>query len=175
MLGGVWLGLLLLFSQPVWADAAGQAPRISRDAQVLYCSLNWPTDVARLRQMLRDGIALVVRWDLSVARARRYWLNERIGDVEVVRRVVPDMLSHRWLLEDRGSGIVRSVSSLAEAVRFLTRLQHYPVVDRSLLQSGQTYVLDVSLQMYEGEAMDNWWNRWLRKTAFATQVVFKEP
>lgn len=171
---GLWLVAMLFAAQPLAAGEPSQ-PRITRDAQVVYCHLVWPTDVANLRRMLRSGIAIVVRWELSIKRERRYWLDERLGDVEVVRRVVPDMLSHRWLLEDQGSGITRSVSSLDQAIRFLTRLDAYPVVDRGLLQHGVRYVLDASLQVYEGEAMDNWWNRWLRGTEFATRVVFKEP
>lgn len=151
------------------------ALQIDRDELVVYCDAIWPADVAHVRETLRSGIAMTVIWHLTLSRSRQYWPDEEIADIEVVRHVRPDLLSRRWVLEDRSTGIVRSVNRLNEAISFLTRLRHYPVVDRSLLESGQLYDLEVSLQSFDGKQMEGWWRRLLRGDDFTASLSFREP
>jgi len=168
----LWFVLGLFYSGSAFADEKVQ---VSKDVQVVYCSVAWPVDSQHIREMLKSGIALSVIWHLSVQRSRRYWLDEHVASITVVRRVIPDLLSHRWTLEDQAAGIARQVPSLDAAVRFLTHLDRYPVVDRSLLQRGERYTLDVTLQSYEGTSMEKWWNRILQADDFSASVYFQEP
>ncbi len=168
----LWAALCLFYSGSALADEAVQ---VSKDAQVVYCSVGWPVGPEHIKDMLQSGIALSVVWKLSVHRFRRYWLDEGIASITVARRVIPDLLSHRWTLEDQAAGISRQVASLDAAVHFLTHLERYPVVDRSLLQQGERYELDVSLQSYEGTSMEKWWNRILQADDFSASASFQEP
>ncbi len=168
----LWFALCLFYGGSAFADETVQ---VSKDAQVVYCSVVWPVESKHIKDMLQSGIALSVVWSLSVHRSRRYWLDESVASITVVRRVVPDLLSHRWILEDQAAGIARQVVSLDAAVHFLTHLDRYPVVDRSLLQRGEHYELDVSLQSYEGGSMEKWWNRILQADDFSASAHFQEP
>ncbi len=151
------------------------ALRIDRDELVVYCDATWPADAAHVSETLRSGIDVTVIWHLALSRSRQYWLDEKVADIEIVRRVRPDLLSRRWILEDRSTGIMRSVNRLEEAMAFLTELRHYPLVDRSLLRSGQVYDLEVSLQSFDGKQMAGWWRRVLRGDDFSARLSFREP
>jgi len=140
--------------------AAGMQLQVAVEGDVLTCSASPVTLPDGLEQALRDGSEINVNWHISVEIERKYWLNKSVGDIELNRRVIPDLVSRSWLLEDQTSGITRRVFALREATDFLTVLQHFPVLDRSLLSAGQAYVVKVTVREREGDAQDSWWRAW---------------
>lgn len=149
--------------------------QLNLNQQVIYCAVEWQGDRESLTQALESGIAVTFVWQVQVKKVQDYWLNETIADIQVSRRVLPDLLSRTWLLEDEASGISRRVSSLPEAIRFLARLEHFPVLDRSLLDAATLYKISISVAEQEGEINEAWWTTLWKSVQFSTEKDFSLP
>ena len=139
------------------AEEAGDL-KIELDQQVVYCEAAWPASVDSLKQALQSGIAVTFVWHVQISEIQEYWLNNSVADIKVSRRVIPDLLSRQWLLKDETSGISRQEASLEAAIQFLTHLEHFPVLDRSLLAAQTPYRISVSIEKQEGEINEAWWS-----------------
>ncbi len=153
---------LLLCSLPVtYAYAAPDMDlKVAVEGDVLTCSASLLNPPEGMGRALSEGSEISVEWEISVEIKRKYWLNNTVASVVVNRHVVPDLVSQSWKLEDRTSGISRRVFSLDEAINFLTKLPNFPIVDRSLLASGQVYVVVVTVSKREGGGKEEWWTGW---------------
>lgn len=172
-----WLLLLASAMLPavhLCAEETGHL-QIEPDQQVVYCEAQWPGAGESLTQALQSGIAVTLVWHVQVSEIQKYWLNKNIADIKVSRRVIPDLLSRTWLLEDETSGISRQTSSLEEAVQFLTRLEHFPVLDRSLLTAGTQYRISVAIEEFEGEIKEDWWVALWNPGQFRLEKDFSLP
>jgi hypothetical protein len=149
--------------------------QLDLNQQVIYCAVEWQGDRESLSQALQSGISVTFVWRVQVKKVRDYWLNETIANIQVSRRVLPDLLSRNWVLEDEASGISRRVASLAEAIRFLTRLEHFPVLDRSLLAVATPYRISISVAEQEGEINKAWWATLWKSVQFSTEKDFSLP
>jgi len=168
---------LLLFSLPATHAhaASGMDLKVAVKGDVLTCSASLSKAPEGMRQALNEGTEISVEWKISVAIERKYWLNNTVASVLVNRHVVPDLVSRTWKLEDMASGITRRVFSLDEAVRFLTGLSDFQVVDRSLLTSGQAYVVAVTLSEWEGNKQGNLWTSWFGPKNGSAVSEFRMP
>ncbi|OIO68673.1 MAG: hypothetical protein AUJ58_08285 [Zetaproteobacteria bacterium CG1_02_55_237] len=153
---------LLLFCLPVvYAQAASAMDfKVAVQGDVLSCNAVIHDPPEGMSRALSEGSEISVEWKISVVIERKYWLNNTVASVLVNRQVVPDLVSRSWKLEDLTSGITRRVFSLEEAIKFLTTLSDFPVVDRSLLSSGQAYVVAVTVSEWEGKRRDDFWASW---------------
>jgi hypothetical protein len=149
--------------------------QLDLNQQVIYCAVEWQGDEESLSRALQAGIAVTFIWQVQVKEVQDYWLNETIADIQVLRRVLPDLLSRNWVLEDEASGISRRVSSVSEAIRFLTRLENFPVLDKSLLESATLYKIFISVAEQEGEINEAWWATLLQSVQFSTEKDFSLP
>lgn len=155
--------------------AESAAVHIDLDSDVVNCDAQWPGDQESLAETLKSGIAVTFVWEINVDQVNRYWLNKNIASIKVTRRVKPDLLSHTLLLEDETAGISRRVISLDEAVQFLSSLQNFPVLDRSLLAPQTTYRMSVDIQKHEGEMDRGWWSRMMHSDDFSMSLEFQLP
>jgi hypothetical protein len=149
--------------------------KLDLNQQVIYCAVEWQGDRKSLSQALQAGIAVTFVWQVQVEKVRNYWLNETIADIQVSRRVLPDLLSRNWDLKDESSGISRRTASLSEAIRFLTRLEHFPVLDRSLLVAATPYRISISVAKQEGEINEAWWATLWKSVQFRAEKDFSLP
>lgn len=150
-------GLAALVQPAVAADDVGSL-QILPDASVIECNATLHAESKAIAVALKDGITGTTVWHLQVARVRQYWLNDTIADISVTRRVKPDLLSRSWQLIDDSSGISRRVYQLGEAVHFLSSLEQFPVLDRSLLTTGIAYRMSVKVEVHYGEIKQAWWS-----------------
>jgi len=153
---------------------AVEADSLSVDAtqQVIYCTALWAGGQKALSDALQAGIAVTVVWNVQVEEVHSYWLNSPVAEIQLRRRVVPDLLSRNWLLEDVASGISRRVYSLPEAVRFLSSLESFPVLDRTLLVADAVYRMSITIEQHDGDMSDAWWARFWRHEHFNMQQDF---
>jgi len=131
---------------------------VTADEQVIYCSIGPVHAGERIRQALSEGTPVSFIWKISVKAPVDWWLDDDVGTVTIVRQAVPDLISRSWKLVDINSGISHQTYSLEEAINFLTRLNRFPALDRSLLTAGVTYSFSVELRVQEGELSDSWWS-----------------
>ena len=136
---------------------------------VVYCSVGPVSISERLKLALREGTPVTFYWKLIVDRQRSYWMNDNLATIEFSRTVMPDLVTRSWVLSDSSSGISKRVMSLERAIDFLTGLRYFPMLDQSLLDAQEQYVVRVRLYSSEGEVDDRWWQEALRFTK--TQAV----
>lgn len=161
-----------------YAEAAAELPSIELDVseEVIYCSISdvdtGPVDVKRV---LGEGTELTFRWEIIIEEDVDYWADDEIGSITVTRRVVPDIVSRQWLLEDTNSGIVRRTASIQGATDFLTSLQLFPAIDRSLIKPDTIYHIRIKLYIHEGELETGWWNEMLQFGKTVGTKTFQLP
>lgn len=149
---------LLLQANTAFSAAPLSTFEVTADEQVIYCSIGPVHTGERVKQALEEGTTVTFIWEISIESVNEYWLNDKIGTVTVVRQVVPDLISRSWTLTDVSSGISHQVHRVDDAILFLSRLDRFPALDRSLLASGVAYSFSVDLLVQEGEPSSSWWS-----------------
>jgi len=151
------LSILLLYAG--YSHSEELAPvHIDASQSVIYCDVSSTMGDERLAVALKEGSLMTYRWDVIIEEVRDYWLNKELGSVQVMRQVVPDLVLRQWLLKDANSGIASITFSTKKAASFLSSLKHFPIIDKSLLQSGTSYQVRARLYIEEGEVSDGWWS-----------------
>jgi len=168
--GCLWL---LPMQQAVAASSVNL--KVEVGGKVVYCEARLQADPGQLARVLREGTEVGVDWEVMVERSRRFWLNSEVAAIHVHRRVVPDLVSQSWQLLDLTTGIARRVGDIQAAVRFLTRLEHFPVLDRSLLETGVSYVLRVQVDERQGAEDKSWFAMWWGFETTEASVEFRLP
>ncbi len=135
--------------------------RLRVDAKVVHCEVGPVGDLDALQEMLQQGASVTVRWVFTISRVRDYWLDEDTGEVTVTRVVSSDLISRRWMLRDKTSGVVSETSDTNRSVRFLSYLEDFPLIDRALLHPGATYEVRVRLHVRDSDQPMRWWQKWV--------------
>ena len=167
------LPAIILATQAFAAESA--ALHIRTDQKVLYCAARIAVDSNAFSPTMKDGIAMATEWHIKVRRVRSYWLNEDIADITVTRHAKPDLLTRSWLLTETSSGISQRVYSLKDAIQFLSGLDDFPVLDRSLLQKNTPYRVSVSVEIHSEGISDAWWAGLWQPDAASMQQDFSLP
>jgi len=145
--------------------------QIITDSEVIYCTAGPVTMTAKEKQALSEGTPITFSWEIIMKEVNTYWINNTVGSITFIRQAIPDLISKTWLLTDSSSGISRRVRSIDEAILWLSYLDHFPTLDRSLLTAGSTYNFHIKIHIHEGEYRDSWWTDLIR---FETTVGQKE-
>ncbi|MDQ6950732.1 MAG: DUF4390 domain-containing protein [Mariprofundales bacterium] len=128
---------------------------------LIRCDAVDVVDAKPLALMLAQGATVSVTWSFSIARQRSYWLNAHVGDVVVTRVVTSDLISRRWHLHDPIAGTDEVTDAVAIAVRFLTHIRNFPLIDRSLLAPGAHYTVTLTLDVNDNKQPPAWWRQWV--------------
>ncbi len=150
-------GMFFLYASYGYTDEL-EGVRIDTTQPVIYCDVSDKTGIERLKLALSEGSLMTYSWEIIIEQQRDYWLNKSIGRVQFRRQVMPDLLSRQWLLKDSNSGITNATLSTEKAISFLASLKNFPVIDKSLLQSGELYIIEVKLYVEEGKVNEHWWD-----------------
>jgi len=169
---GMWL--ILLAAQPARA-ASGPPVKVDVREKVIFCDAKLQADTGRLAQVLRDGTEVGIDWVITIEKVRRFWLNTEVATVRIRRRVITDLVSQSWQLLDMSTGITRRVTDISAVMRFLTHLDHFPVLDRSLLETGQSYVMHVETEEQQGQEDRNWFATWWGYETSEAEAGFNLP
>jgi len=150
-------GMILLYASYGYAEEL-EGVRVDTTQPVIYCDVSDEAGIERLKLALEEGSLMTYSWEITIEENRDYWLNKSIGRVQFSRQVVPDLVSRQWLLKDSNSGITNATLSTYKAILFLSSLKNFPIIDKSLLQSGELYIIEVKLYIEEGEVSEHWWD-----------------
>ncbi|MDX8412033.1 MAG: DUF4390 domain-containing protein [Mariprofundaceae bacterium] len=152
--------IALPFSHAAMAASVDLGLRLEPKLVKFQASVVTDPQRQRIEQALREGSVATMTWNIDIESVRRYWLNKGAANVSITRRVVPDLVSRTWSLVDVSGGVERRVSDVDAAMVFLTHLDEFPIIDRSLLEAGQRYRLRLSLEVRLGRPPGNWFERW---------------
>ncbi|PCI45133.1 MAG: hypothetical protein COB41_02370 [Proteobacteria bacterium] len=150
-------GMFFLYASYGYSEELADV-RVDTTQSVIYCDISSEIGVEKLKLALKEGSLMTYSWEIIIEENRDYWLNKSIGSVQLSRQVVPDLVSRQWLLKDSTSGITNATLSTHKAISFLASLKNFPIIDKSLLQSGVSYTIKVRLYIEEGEVSDHWWD-----------------
>ena len=91
----------------------------------------------RLAEAINNGVALYFEVDFELTRNRWYWLDERIATRRLTLRLSYHALTRQYRLA-RGA-LHQTFSSLPEALRVLSRVRAWQVLERAELSAGTDY------------------------------------
>jgi len=168
------VSLCLSMGAVAYADSDARMT-VGIGSKVVSCDTHIRYDQKHIAKVLREGTEISVSWEINVKYIRKYWLNRAVATVTVKRRVVPDLVSRSWQLIDVTSDISQRVFNLKQAVQFLTHLEHFPVIDRSLLEGGHRYRMDIEVNEREGDAKRSWISTWFGSSSVETSAEFTLP
>lgn len=94
------------------------------------------------REALRSGLAIVIRIEIEVIHPRRFWIDSE-QNLTQRYRLEYHALTERYLVVNLNSGDEASFSGLSPALAFIGRVEELPVIDATLLDSGQRYDIRV--------------------------------
>lgn len=124
---------------------------------VVYCDVQAFQQEAYILKVIGSGSPMTVIWQFEVEEVRDYWLDKQVVSVRLGRQVIPDLVTQRWLMRDLSGGVVKHTTDAQEAMQFLTGLTRAAVLDVSILDVENTYVLNTRFFLYEGEAEEDTW------------------
>lgn len=88
---------------------------------------------AAVEQTVRDGATLNLELQIRVGRARSWWRDELLAQLQQRYELLYHSVSQRYLVRNVNSGAQASYATFAEAIASLQRIENLPVMDQDLL------------------------------------------
>lgn len=104
---------------------------------------------ARFEEALTSGVALNFKLEFTLARKRWYWIDEHIAGHVIDYRLSYNTLTRQYRLSV--GSLHRNFATLEEALRVLGRVADLPVVDKSAVKAGDTYLAATRLSLDKGQ------------------------
>lgn len=98
-----------------------------------------------LADALEKGVALYFVAELEITRPRRWWLDEDIGEATRRMRIYYNLLLRRYIVD--AGYTTQTATTLEEALAILGKIEHWQVLERGALKSGQRYNARLRLRM----------------------------
>lgn len=138
--GLIWAGGLLAGSiEPKQAE-------LTPDEQGMVLSAQFAIILGtRLEDAVTRGVPLSFRLEFTLARKRKYWLDEHITGAVRESRLSYQALTRQYRLSI--DGLHRNFDSLDAALAALGRISGWPVVATGQWQAGETYLAAVRLSL----------------------------
>jgi len=162
--------LCCICTAPLHAEERTQF-QIDATQHIVYCDVSSSFNQQQLTQILNKGIPVQYSWHLHIERVRTYWMNETMADIYFTRKVTPDLLTHEWLLDDALTQIQTRTHSLTQALDFLTRLHHFPLLDTTLLPLHNTYHIQAFISVQFSHNIPWWQNLWNSEQAIGSSTL----
>ncbi|MFC1542350.1 DUF4390 domain-containing protein [Pseudomonadota bacterium] len=155
--------LAVLFGMFIQINTALSAPEpslmeITYDDKLIYCSVDRVDISDKAILALNQGTPVTFIWNIIIEEVSDYWLNSTVGEITIARQAVPDLISKSLIISDAKNRISRRVGTIDDAIEFLSGLNHFPILDRSLLKPGVRYNIQVQFHIQEGQFSDEWWS-----------------
>lgn len=98
-----------------------------------------------LEEILAKGVPLNFLLEFELIRPRWYWLNEKVVTLTQQYKLSYNPLTRQYRISI--GTLFQNFASLAEAVRFVSRVRNVPLADKTALQTGNTYAASVRLRL----------------------------
>lgn len=100
---------------------------------------------ARLEEAVAKGVVLYFVADFELTRPRWYWLDERIVSRSQTFRLSYHALTRQYRLST--GALHQNFDTLDEALRILSRLRNWTVIDKGATRSDETYLASLRLRL----------------------------
>jgi hypothetical protein len=149
-----WL-LVLLVCVPGLAlsaeiEIANPQIQAGDDGYVLSADFSFDLN-PRLEEAVNKGVVLYFLAEFELTRPRWYWLDEKLVSRNQTFRLSYHALTRQYRLST-GSGLHQSFESLSDALRVLSRLRNWVVIEKaadgsSIVRPGETYPAALRLRL----------------------------
>lgn len=141
----------------------------------------------RLEEAVNRGIVLFFAIDFELTRSRWYWFDEQVVRRSKVFRLTYHALTRQYRLSTGASALHQSYATLDEALRVMSHLRNWSVLEKDEVKPGQAYLaslrmrLDLSLmpKTFQVSALANRdWNlssEWLRWDFVLPELTHESP
>lgn len=142
-------GVLALFCAALSAQAADislRSPQLlpAEDGYSVSADFNINFN-ARLEEAVTKGVVLYFVAEFELSRPRWYWLDEQIVSRSQVFRLSYHALTRQYRLS---SGVLhQGFATLDEALRILSRLRNWQVIDKGMLSADEVYLASLRLRL----------------------------
>ena len=104
----------------------------------------------RLEEAVTKGVVLYFVTDFELTRPRWYWLDEKLVSRSQTHRLSYHALTRQYRLST-GGGLHQSFDSLSDALRMLSRLRNWLVIDKGAekagVRPGETYTAALRMRL----------------------------
>ena len=143
-----WLAALaFLLPALAWSaeiEIANPQLAAGEDGYVLAADFNFDFN-ARLEEAVTRGVVLHFVADFELTRPRWYWFDEKVAVRSQTYRLSYHALTRQYRLST--GGLHQSFATLSEALRVLSRLRNWVVIDKGGAQSGEPYVAALRMRL----------------------------
>lgn len=142
------LALLPVLALAVEIEIANPQITASEDGFVVSADFGFDLN-ERLEEAVSRGVVLYFVTEFEMTRPRWYWLDEKVVSRSQTQRLSYHALTRQYRLS-RG-GLHQSFDTLSEALRVLSRLRNWLVVDgrgeKAGVQAGDTYMAALRMRL----------------------------
>lgn len=130
------LGLLLLATTAGAAEIAVNDPRFSIVDEGYAVSADFDFELnGRLEEVVNRGVVLYFQLEFALVRPRWYWFDEKVVSRSQTVRLSYHALTRQYRVSTGSGGLHQSYATLSEAVRVLSRLRNWVVLDKGAEQA----------------------------------------
>ena len=144
----VFLGLLLT-SPPAWTagfNIIRATTRLEQAVYVLDADIAYDLSPA-VADALNNSVPLTIQLDMQVQRNRPMLWDETVAELQQRFRITYHALAQQYVVANLNSDQQYSFPTRAAAFEFVGRIRDFPLLDRSLLQPGQRYIVSLRAEL----------------------------
>ena len=117
---------------------------VDEDSYILAADFNLDFN-ARLEEAVTKGVILYFVTDFELTRPRWYWLDEKVASRTQTFRLSYHALTRQYRLST--GALHQTFETLDEALRMLSRLRNWSVLDRTAVKSEDTYLAGLRMRL----------------------------
>ena len=125
--------------------AANSAQLVASDDGYSLSANFWVTLNPRLEEAVSKGVVLYFAADFELTRSRWYWFDEKVVQRSRVFQLSYHALTRQYRLSS--GALHQSFASLDEALRVLSRVRHWQVIEKGEIRADETYQASVRLRL----------------------------
>jgi hypothetical protein len=104
----------------------------------LNASIDWPL-AQNLVDALHNGVSLTFKLHMQVFQRREWLWDENIARINQRFHLEYHALARQFVATNLNSGEFNTFPNLTAALGFIGHVNHFPLLDRSLVKTGETY------------------------------------
>lgn len=143
----VVLTIGIVFHLPVRADVISvKSVEIEQSDDGLILNADFEFDLtSRLEQALNSGVSLTFVVEFELARPRWYWFDEKAASERLQIKLSHNPLLRQYRLST--GALHQNFSSLADAMRTLSRVRSWQVMERDRIKPDASYIASVRMRL----------------------------
>ncbi|MEM7252467.1 MAG: DUF4390 domain-containing protein [Pseudomonadota bacterium] len=98
-------------------------------------------------EALNSGVAIPIRIDMEVRRARKWWLSETVAQLRADYELQRHALSEQYVVKNVNLGTSRGYGSLDAAKFAIGQLEDFPLIDATLVMPPGDYLVRIRARL----------------------------